>query len=230
MTRENEDGIRNMAQGWADMAERMTRLNNETMMAGVRGMQPWLDAYSRLFSSMMPAVQPPKSKCCNPGCCIPETECPPYLACTLDWRVTPGDTRIGSIQVKNTAREPISYSLAATPLTSCGRTTESRPQLEPMSGKVGPGESLQVRVSGTADKSWRPGEIYESEIKIRGKYERAVGVRMEVAGQAEECCRVEIGEIPKRVQADNWTKHFQCTELCFEPIDPRGGNRPPDDG
>jgi hypothetical protein len=222
MTRENENGITNLAQGLADMAERMTRLNNETMMAGVRGMQPWLDAYSRLFTSMMPAARS--------GCCIPETECPPYCACSLDWTVTPGDTRVGNIEIKNTSKEPISYSLAATPLTSCGRTTETRPQLEPASGRMAPGESLHVRVSVMADRSWRPGETYESEIKVRGKYERCVCVRVEVACQPEACCRVEMGEIPRRVHADNWTKHFQCTELCFEPIDSRGGNRPPNDG
>jgi hypothetical protein len=225
MARENENGVTNLAQGLAAMAERMTRLNNETMMAGVRGMQPWLDAYSKLFTSMMPAARPTKS-----GCCIPETECPPYCACTLDWTVTPGDTRVGHIEIKNTSREPIAYSLTATPLTSCGRTTETTPQLEPSSGKVAPGESLQVRVSVTADKSWCPGETYESEIKVRGKYERAVGVRVEVERQPQACCRMEMGEIPKRVQADNWTKHFQCTELCFEPIDPRRGDRSPNDG
>jgi hypothetical protein len=222
MAQENENRVTNMAQSLADMAERMTRLNNETMMAGVRGMQPWLDAYGKLFSSMMPAVQPAKSKCCNPGCCIPETECPPYRACTLEWTLTPGDTRVGSIEIQNTSREPIGYSLAATPLISNGRTTETRPQLEPSSGKVEPGASLQVRVSVTADKSWVPGETYQADIKVRGKYERAVGVRVEVARQPEVFCRMELGEIPKRVHADNWTNHFQCTELCFEPIDPAG--------
>jgi hypothetical protein len=210
MTRENQYGMKNMAQSLADMAERMTRLNNETMKAG---MQPWLDAYSRLFTPLMPGAKY--------GCRIPETECPPYCACTLDWTVTPGDRRVGHIQIENTSNEVISYSLAATPFSSCGQTTEMKPQLEPNTGQVPPGESLRVQVSVTADQSLRPGETYESEIKIRGKYERCVCVRVEVACQPEACCRVEMGEIPKRVIADNWTKHFQCTELCFEPINPR---------
>jgi hypothetical protein len=217
MTRENQYRLKNMAQSWADMAERMTRLNNETMMAGVRGLQPWLDAYSRLFGSAMPAVfaTPAAARC---GCKIPETECPPYCACTLDWTMAPGDTRVGHIQIKNTSKEFISYSLAATPLESCEGTTKTTPQLEPNSGRVAPGESLHVEVSLTADRSWRAGESYESEIKIRGKYERCVCVRVEVACAQEACCRIEIGEVPKSVHADNWTKHFQCTELCFEPI------------
>ncbi len=201
-----------MAQGLADMAERMTRLNNQTMMAGVAGMQPWLDAYSQLFPPAKPAA-----RC---GCQIPETECPPYCACTLDWTMAPGDTRVGHIQIKNTSKESITYSLAATPLASCQRATETTPQLEPSSARVGPGESLHVEVSLTADQSWRPGETYESEIKIRGKYERCVCVQVEVDCAEEACCRIEMGEIPKSVHADNWTKHFQCTDLCFEPITP----------
>ena len=211
MTRENHHPIKNMAQGWADMAERMTRLSNETMMANVLGMQPWLDAYSRLFTSATPTAR------CG-GCQIPETECPPYCACTLDWTMAPGDTRVGHIQIKNTSNESISYSLAAAALKSCERTTQTIPQLKPNSGRVAPGESLHVEVSLTADKSWRAGESYESEIKIRGKYERCVCVRVEMACAQEACCRIEMGEIPKRVHADSWTKHFQCTELCFEPI------------
>ena len=217
----NQNRMNNMAQGWADMAERMTRLNNETMMAGVRGMHPWLDAYSRLFTPVAPAA-----RC---GCQIPETECPPYCACTLDWTMAPGDTRAGHIQIKNTSREYISYSLAATPLESCEGPTETTPQLEPNSGRVAPGESLHVQVLLTADKSWRRGDTYESEIKIRGKYERCVCVHVEVACTQEACCKVEMGEIPKSVHADNWTKHFQCTELCFEPIDsPRIAGQPTD--
>jgi len=86
MNRENQNRMKDIAQGVADMAERMTRLNNETMMAGVRGMQPWLDAYSRLFSFTAPAA-----RC---GCQIPETECPPDCACTLEWTMAPGDTRV----------------------------------------------------------------------------------------------------------------------------------------
>lgn len=218
MTRENQDGIRNIAQGWADMAERVTRLNNETMMAGVRGMQPWLDAYTQLFT-----LPKPNPKC---GCKIPETECPPYRACTLDWTMTPGDRRVGHIEIQNTAKQPILYTLEATPLSSCARRTEVRPELKPSSGTAAPGESLRVEVSLTADDSLRPGETYQSEIKIRGKYERSVGVRVEVSSQAAACCRVELGDIPRRVRADNWTKHFQCTELCFEPIDSRRDNSP----
>lgn len=215
----NQNRMKTMAQGLADMAERMTRLNNETMMAGVRGMQPWLDAYSRLFTPALPTA-----RC---GCQIPETECPPYCACTLDWTIAPGDTRVGHIQIKNTSKAYISYSLAATPLESCEGTTETTPQLEPSSGQVAPGESLHVQVSLTADKSWRRGDIYESEIKIRGKYERCVCVHVEVACAQEACCKVEMGDIPKSVHADNWTKHFQCTELCFNPIDsPRVTGQP----
>lgn len=222
MRADNQNGVRNMAQGWADMAERMMRLNNETMMAGLRGMQPWLDAYSRLFTPGKPAAA------C--GCCIPETECPPYCACTLDWTMTPGDRRVGHIEILNTSKESIFYSLAATPLSSCARTTEIRPQLDPASGRVAPGQSLRVQVSVLANDSLHSGETYQSEITIRGKYERCVCVRVEVARQAEACCRVELGEIPKRLHADHWTKHFQCTELCFEPIDPGRGEQPPNPG
>jgi hypothetical protein len=211
----NQNRTKNMAQGWADMAERMTRLNKETMMAGVRGMQPWLDAYNRLFTAAIP------TQSC--GCRIPETECPPYCACTLDWTMAPGDTRVGHIQIKNTSNEFISYSLAATPLESCEGRTETTPQLEPSAGQVEPGKSLHVQVSVTADKGWRRGDTYESQIKIRGKYERCVCVQVEVACAPEACCKVEMGEIPKSVHADNWTKHFQCTELCFEPIAPPRG-------
>jgi hypothetical protein len=217
MNRENHNHMKDLAQGLANMAERMTRLNNETMMAGVRGMQPWLDAYNRFFASAMPApfATPQSARC---GCRIPETDCPPYCACALDWTMAPGDTRVGHIQIKNTSKEFIAYSLAATPLESCERTTQTAPQLKPESGRVAPGQSLHVEVSLTADKSWRAGESYESEIKIRGKYERCVCVRVEVACAPEACCRIEMGEIPKSVHADNWTKHFQCTQLCFEPI------------
>ena len=175
----NQNRMNNMAQGWADMAERMTRLNNETMMAGVRGMQPWLDAYSRLFTPVLPAA-----RC---GCQIPETECPPYCACTLDWTMAPGDTRAGHIQIKNTSKEYISYSLAATPLESCEGATETTPQLEPESGRVAPGESLHVQVLLTADKSWRrgrhlrignqdPREIRTLRLRARGGSLRAGGM------------------------------------------------------
>lgn len=211
-----------MMQGWAEMAERMTRFNTETMMAGVRGVQPWLDAYSQFFT-----VAPPAARC--GGCQIPETECPPYCACALNWTMAPGDTRAGHILIKNTSKEDISYTLAATPLESCERTTKTTPLLKPDSGRVAPGESLHVEVSLTADQSWRAGECYEAEIKIRGKYERCVCVRVEVVCAPEACCRIEMGEIPKRVRADDWTKHFQCTELCFEPIKPAQNQPPRDD-
>ena len=220
MNRESQNRI-SISQSFADLAERMTRLNNETMMASVRSMQPWLDAYGRLFTPAAPAA-----RC---GCQIPETECPPYCACTLEWTMAPGDVRTGHIQIKNASKEFISYSLVATPLESCERTTQTTPRLEPNSGRVAPGESLHVEVSLTADKGWRAGESYESEIKIRGKYERCVCVRVQVASVPEACCRIEMGEIPKRVHADNWTRHFQCTELCFEPItSPRDPTQPTD--
>lgn len=222
MNCENQDRMRDVAQGVANMAERMTRLNNEAMMAGLRGMQPWFDAYSRLFSLASPAART--------GCRIPETECPPYCACTLDWTMAPGDTRVGRIQIKNTSKEAITYSLAATPFESCERRTETSPQLEPRSGRVLPGESLHVEVSVNADKAWRAGESYESEIRIRGKYERCVCIRVRMASAAEACCRIEMGEIPKSVHADNWTRHFQCTELCFEPVtSPRDPQSPQED-
>ena len=83
-----------------------------------------------------------------------------------------------------------------------------------------PGESLHVRVTVTADQGWRGGEAYESEIRIRGKYERAVCVRVQLEKAEEACCRIEMGESPTSVHADHWSRHFQCTELCFEPVAP----------
>ncbi|HEV3410814.1 MAG TPA: hypothetical protein VG095_11005, partial [Chthoniobacterales bacterium] len=118
----------------------------------------------------------------------------------------------------------------ATPLRSCAHQPRSEVQLEPKGGSAAPNESLDVQVTVQTDESWRPGETYEAEIRIRGRYERCVCLRIQVAPEAEACCTVEHGEIPTRVRADDWFRHFQCTELCFEPVRGRGPNDPPNPG
>lgn len=220
MTKESCSGMPDITQGVSEFVERLARLNREFMLIGLRSAQPWFDAYNHFFTSAMRAA--------GGACRIPETACPPYCACTLAWTVVPGDARVGHIKITNTSKQAITYSLVATPLSTCGEQTEQRPRLEPAGGTVAPGESLAVRVSVEAEKSWRPGATYESEIKIRGLYERCACVRLQVAADAEPCCKVEMGEIPKRVRSDDWYRHYQCTELCFEPIT-RGQNEPADD-
>ena len=210
----------NPAQSSSAVLERMAKLGQEGMAIGMRGAKAWVDAYSQLFSSIMPAAS-------GTSCAIPQTACPPYCACTLEWTVVPGDQRVGHIRITNTSQQPIAYSLEATPLHTCGQTLETRPRLEPQFARAAPGESLLVQVAIDTDKSWQPGEIYESEIKVRGLYEQCVCVRVHVPAAPEPCCALEMGEIPKRVSADDWWRHFQCTELCFAPIPQRGANEPP---
>ncbi len=192
--------------------QRLTDLNNEALRVSLRGLQPWFEAYSRFFTGAVEAA-----RC---GCEIPETTCPPRCACTLEWTVAPGDQRVGYFQLRNTADERVQYGFEASPFRSCRETLEQRPQVEPKGATLPAGGAQSMRVSFSTDETWRAGETYESEILVRGLYERCLCLRVQVSAEAEPCCRLEMGAIPQRIRADDWYRHFQCTEPCFQPVRP----------
>lgn len=212
MTQETCAGNVRVGSSANDFVQRLAQINNEAMLVSLRALQPWFDAYSRFFGSTMQGLA------C--GCRIPETTCPPRCACTLGWTAVPGDQRRGHLTLTNTTKARLPFALAATPFRTCREVARERPQFEPAKGTLAPGESLLVQVSVATDASWRPGETYESEITVRGLYDRCVCLRVQVAGEPEPCCKIELGEIPRRIRADDWYRHFQCTEACFEPVRP----------
>jgi hypothetical protein len=45
---------------------------------------------------------------------------------------------------------------------------------------------------------------------------------LNVACACDDTCSFIQGDIPFKVSADNWYKHFQCSEPCFDAITQTG--------
>lgn len=184
--------------------------------SNINVMRPLIDTYLQSLKAMAAQATKIGAACCE----IPETDCPPKYACTMRWRACPGDVRRGEIRINNTSKSAITYTLDATEFRGCQQRTGAKPTITPQSVTVAPSQFTAVAVKVVVDKNFCAGEEYESEVRIRGKYERCVRLVLVVEPCCDEVCEVDHGEIPTRIRADDWYRHFQCTELCFEPVPP----------
>ena len=110
------------------------------------------------------------------------------------------------------------FSLRGSVFRADCSATDVAPLLEPANFDLAPGAHQAVKVSVTPDKSFEAGRVYGSAVTIAGRYEECVQLRVRVHPSREPCCPVEHGEIPRHIRAHQWFDHFQCEELCFEPV------------
>jgi hypothetical protein len=200
-----------------------TQMTTELMQSAMKSYSPMLAAWSSWYQGMIPPQQRemfssflssmPK------GCCdIPETSCPPRCACTLTWQASVGELRRGRIEVRNTSKDTITYHLVSTPFKACEKTLDYKPLVTPSALTIAPGQSATATVEIAVGEQFHPGATYHSEILVQGKYERCVRLELQMRCDQDEICRFDHGDIPHRIRADDWYRHFQCSEPCFEPI------------
>jgi hypothetical protein len=165
---------------------------------------------------LLPKIQICLPKLCVP-CEIPETECPPRCVCELEWEACVGEQLQATIQITNTAAVARTFNFSATPFQGPGNPNKSV-QLTPASATLQPNRSVTVNVSFTVTPEFQQGHNYNAEVLIAGAYEQCVRVEMYVRREQRPHCVVKQGEIPTRIVAHDWWKHFQCIELCEPPI------------
>jgi hypothetical protein len=180
----------------------------------MRSTGPFIEAYVQFLKTITAQATKLGTACCD----IPETTCPPKYACTMRWRACSGDVRRGDIRIRNTSQHAITYALDATDFRQGKHSIGIKPTLTPQSVTVPAGQSTTVKVEVTVEKEFSVGQAFESDVRIRGLYDRYVRLILHVEKCCDEICEFDHGEIPTRIQADDWYRHFQCTELCFEPV------------
>jgi len=171
------------------------------------------ESYFRLWSAALPAA----SSQCGP-CEIPETSCPPRCECTLEWETCEDKAVSGTLAVHNTGRTPVKFHLAGTVFRSACSATDVVPQLTPASFDLAPGEHQSVKVTVAPNATFEPDSDYASTVTVTGRYAEKVHLRLRVHAADSPCCAIDHGEIPRRIRAHHWFDHFQCEQLCFEPV------------
>ncbi len=210
-----------------DMRNYMRRwyeFSNDVVSGSMKIGRPVLEAYVQSFTGAMTEFDRTYRKSCQ----IPETECPPYCVCEMEWEAYEGDTVSGTIEVHNTGKHASLFVLSADSFRSVQENTPVKPQLAPARFLLAPGEMKKVVVTVKVLDALDPNENYQSEVKIAGRYEQCVRLSLFVRKKIEPFCKVEHGEIPTRIVAHHWYDHFQCEELCFEPIPQRTDIDKPD--
>ncbi len=200
-----------------DFLNRLYGFSNDIVLNSIKIGQPVIAAYIKSYAGAMTEYDKAYRKSCQ----IPETECPPYCVCEMEWEAFEGDKVTGMIDVHNSGAQVSQFTLSADNFHNSLETTQCKPQLSPSSFALAPGEIKKVTVAINLADSLDPNERYHSEIKIAGRYEQCVRLSLFVRKKATPFCKVEHGEIPTRIVAHHWYDHFQCTELCFEPIKQR---------
>jgi hypothetical protein len=193
---------------------RWYRFSNEIMTSSLKLGQPLMDAYFQGLAKALPEL----SELARKSCEIPETQCPPYCVCELEWDACEGDKVTGIIGIKNTGKDARVFTLSAETFHSNGDDSGVKPQLDPNNFNLAPNEAKSVVVTVNLGADFEPNNVYHSEVKITGRYEQCVRLRLNVRRKDKPRCKIEHGEIPKRIVAHHWYDHFQCEEFCFEPV------------
>jgi len=195
-------------------ALRWYQMSNEVMSQAFKIGQPLMDAYIQGLSQAIPELQ----KAARRSCEIPETECPPSCVCELEWEACEGETVTGVIDIRNTGKQNANFTLRATTFRSGGDDSGKSPQLTPNNFVLAPGEMKTVTIAVQASETFVPNDIYKSEVTVAGRYEQCVCLRLRTRRKNVPHCQIEHGEIPTRLVAHHWYDHFQCEELCFQPV------------
>lgn len=202
---------------------RWFRFSNEAIDEAIKISQPMLDVYFKSLGTIMPELKNYDLKSVNDlyrgkNCDIPETGCPPYCVCDMEWDACEGETVTGTIDIINTGQQTASFTITSGTFCANNDNSGITPQFTPASFALAPGETRAVGVIIKAEGSFDPSTTYTSQVKVRGRYEQCVRLKLRVKRKSTPCCSVEHGEIPKHIVAHNWYDHFQCEELCFQPV------------
>lgn len=199
------------------------RFSNEVVDEVMKISQPLLEVYLKGLGTIMPDLKNLDLKNINDlysrkNCEIPETECPPYCVCEMEWDACEGETVTGSIDITNTGRQTVNFSISADAFRSVNDNSGIVPQFTPSSFALAPNETKIIGVAIKAEVGFDPSATYMTQAKVRGRYEQCLLLKLRIRRKSIPCCSVEHGEIPKRIVAHNWYDHFQCEELCFQPV------------
>lgn len=178
--------------------------------------QSALNAYVRFLDSALVSAR----RSCG-SCSIPETECPPRCTCELCWETCRGLTVSGRLEVRNTGKTPVKISLEAGTFRSDGSDSGVAAKLSPESLTLQPQQTQAVTVTVTPGESFEPNRVYTATVAVNGRYADCAKLRLRVHAADTPVCTLEHGEIPTRIRAHNWFDHFQCEELCYEPVSQR---------
>jgi hypothetical protein len=198
----------------SDTLRQWVQLSNDAFVKSVQIAQPAALAYLKNLSGA--AVELDKNY--RRSCQIPESECPEYCVCELHWDACSDDSVNGTIDIQNTGKNASRFVLNTEAFSSECSMSQVKPVVDPASFTLKPGESKRIMVSVQIDDSMEAENVYNSEIKVAGRYEQCVRLSINVRRRTQPCCKVEHGEIPTRIVAHHWYDHFQCEELCFEPV------------
>ncbi len=220
--------LANAAKEYQTALSRWVRFTDEVVNNSMRLGRPLINAYLQSLSDTVPAIKEVARTSMGKGCEIPETQCPPYCVCELDWDACEDSQIKGSINITNTGQNAVNFTLQAGTFKSEKDESGKKPDITPASFTLAPGASQAVVVKMSVGSDFDPNDRYETEIKIRGRYEQCVKLRLFVRRNTKPHCSIDHGEIPRRIVAHNWYDHFQCEELCFEPIKQRhpGSDKP----
>jgi hypothetical protein len=203
------------------------RMNAELLQTALKSAAPLMTAWGNWYQSLLPvqmkvASVPGTSKqssCAGDqsSCCeIPETSCPPRVACTIHWDASVREVRVASIGIRNTSKDSVTYTLTTQPYENGGTTSAVSPVIATPSVTAAAGQTVHVEIGTVVTDAFQPGSTWHSEILVTGKYERSVKVELHV--RPAETCTFDLGDIPYRTKADEWYRHFQCSSPCFAPV------------
>jgi hypothetical protein len=209
-----------------------TRMNLELAQSAVKAFNPVVSMWTSWYQSLQP-TQSQQSQLSNlydtytsglaslarsVVCEIPTTSCPPKVACTITWDASLGELRKSTVKIHNSSKDSITYTLVPQPFKSCGTALKSTPGVEPQTVTAAAGETVTFAVGVAVGEEFQAGTTYEAKVLVQGKYEREVKVVLDVACACDDACSFDQGDIPYKIRADNWYRHFQCSEPCFDAI------------
>src|SRR4029078_11466583 len=132
----------------------MTAMNNvvsasrQQLSGALSAAKPLIDLYRPMFDAYMNMVQtalPYAQMAPKEDCGIPETVCPPYCVCQMNFNSCRGAHSHGTIRVTNTAKKAQLFTFDATPFQGSS-DTGVKPTLTPASANLGPNQSVVVNV------------------------------------------------------------------------------------
>ncbi len=220
-------GWRTLRPGYGELCARLGEAVQSSAGTGrqllgdtVQAWRPLLCAWWRVVSEALP----------HPGgrCAVPETACPPACVCRLDLKGSRTEAAAGTVKVTNTDKQARTFHFEAETFHGPSGDTGMKPVVEPASAPLAPGQSVVVKVSVAPSNTFETGVAYHGRVLIRGAYEQCVCLALRVEPRSAPHCEVAQGAIPTHVRAHHWYDHFQCEELCFEPV-VRGEVRPIED-
>ncbi|WP_156993910.1 hypothetical protein [Terriglobus sp. TAA 43] len=206
-----------------------TKMNLQMAQTASQMLTPVMSAWMSWYQSLLPSQLSDLTKSTSDTlmsmaksamCDIPSTVCPPKCACDIEWSAYPGETRKTTVKIRNTSKDTIEYTFVGKPFTHCDKTLDLIPEINTQSVTAAPGETVSVTIGVTVSEQFQSGVAYQSEVLVRGKYERCIKIKLSVACGCDDACSFDQGDIPYHVRPDNWYKHFQCSEPCFEAIQP----------